>query len=157
MKQSFSVKLRADGAFELPIDVRAIFGEARPAVKMTICGETFRTRVAVYGGKYILGIWKAVIAKHGLRGGDTLAVELEPDTAPRTVTPPKELAAALQKHAVARAGWEKLSFTHKREWAEAIRDAKKPETRERRVAQAIEALVTVAKKKSPRTAGTSQT
>src|SRR5262249_53907051 len=132
MKQSFSVKLRDDGVFELPLDVRAIYGEARPAVKMTVCGQTFRTRVCVYGGKYYLGLWKAVLEEQKLRGGEALEVTLEPDTALRTVRPPKELAAAMKKNAAARAGWEALSFTHKREWAEAIRDAKKPETRERR-------------------------
>jgi hypothetical protein len=141
MKQRFSVTLRDDGAFELPIDVRAIYGEARPAVKMTVCGETFRTRVMVYGGKYYLALWKAVLEREKPRGGERLDVILEPDRAARTVTPPKELAAALKKNAAARAGWEAMSFTHKREWAEAIRDAKKPETRERRVAQALAALV----------------
>jgi hypothetical protein len=141
MKQTFSVTLRDDGAFELPIDVRAIYGEARPAVKLTVFGETFRTRVMVYGGKSYLGLWKAVLERQKLRGGETLEVTLEPDGRPRTVTPPKELAAALKKNAAARAGWDAMSFTHKREWAEAIADAKKPETRERRLAQAIEALV----------------
>src|SRR5262249_34271244 len=150
MKQTFSVKLREDGVFELPIDVRAIYGEARPAVKMSVCGQTFRTRVMVYGGKYYLGLWKAVLAEQKLHGGETLEVTLEPDLAPRTVRPPKELAAAMKKNAAARAGWEAMSFTHKREWAKAIREAKKPETRERRVAQAIAALVAKAQPKSSR-------
>ena len=150
MKQSFSVKLRDDGVFELPLDVRALYGEARPAVKMTVCGQTFRTRVSVYGGKYYLGLWKAVLEEQKLCGGETLEVTLEPDTEPRTVRPPKEPAAAMKKDAAARAGWESLSFTHKREWAEAIREAKKPQTRERRVAQAVAALVSRAQKKSKR-------
>jgi hypothetical protein len=147
-RQTVSVKLRDDGAFEVPIDVRAVYGEARPAVKMTLCGETFRTRVMVYGGKYFLGIWKAVLARHGLKAGATLEVVLEPDTAPRTVTPPKELAAAMKKNSAARAGWDSMSFTHKREWAEAIADAKKPETRARRVEQAITTLTARAAKKT---------
>jgi hypothetical protein len=49
-KQTFVVKLRDGGRFEVPLDVAALYGEARPAVKMTICGETFPTRVMVYGG-----------------------------------------------------------------------------------------------------------
>jgi bacteriocin resistance YdeI/OmpD-like protein/uncharacterized protein DUF1905 len=150
MKHTFKAKLRDNGTFEVPLDVRAMFGEARPAVKMTFCGETFSTRVAVYGGKSILGIWKAVRERLELVDGRTIEVTLEADATPRTVEPPKELAAALKKNAVARAGWEKMSFTHKREWAEAIRDAKKPETREKRIAQAIAALTEKAKAKSPR-------
>jgi hypothetical protein len=145
-KQTFTVTLRDDGAFEVPFDVKAIYGEARPAVKMTLCGETHATRVMVYGGKPMLGIWKAVLAKHGLRGGQRLEITLEPDTGERKIAPPKELAAKLKKNAAARAGWAAMSFTHKREWAQAINDAKKPETRQRRVAQALEALVARAKK-----------
>jgi hypothetical protein len=141
MKQTFSTKLRPDGGLEIPLDIKAIYGVARPAVRMTVLGETHRTRVAVYGGQYVLGLWKAVLQKHGLRGGESLEVTLEPDTAPRTVTPPKDLAAVLKKNAAARAGWEAMSFTHKREWSQAIRDAKKPETREKRLAQAEAALV----------------
>jgi hypothetical protein len=141
MKQTFQVTLQKDASFELPIDVRALYGEARPAVKMTIFGQTFRTRVMVYGKKSYLGLWKAVREKHKLRGGEIVEVTLEPDKKPRTVAPPRELAAVLKKNAAARAGWVAMSFTHKREWAVAIRDAKKSETRERRVAQAVEALV----------------
>ena|SRR5438874_1605589 len=140
MKQTFSVTLGKDGSFELPIDVKAIYGEARPAVKMTVLGRDFRTRVMVYGGKSYLGLWKALREAEKLRGGERIEVTLQPDKTPRTVAAPKELAAALKKNAKARAGWAAMSFSHKREWAEAIRDAKKPDTRERRVAQAIAAL-----------------
>ena len=64
MKHTFSAIVR-EGAIEVPLDVKAVFGEARPPVRMTFCGETHQNRIAVYGGKYILGIWKAVLAKHG--------------------------------------------------------------------------------------------
>jgi hypothetical protein len=148
MRQTFLVKLRDDASFEVPIDVRAIYGEARPAVKMTVLGETFRARVAVYGGKYYLGLWKAVREQHRLREGQTLEVTLQPDTAPRSVVPPPELAAALKKNAAARTGWDAMSFTHRREWVESIREAKKPETRQRRLAQAVDAMVARTAKKS---------
>jgi hypothetical protein len=147
MKKTFSTRLADDGAFELPFDVRAAYGQARPPVKMTVRGRTFRTRVMVYGGKYYLGLYKAVLAEEKLRGGETIEVTVEPDATPRRVTPPRELAAAVKRNAAARTGWNAMSFTRKREFAEAIRQAKKPETRERRVAQAIAALVGAAKKK----------
>jgi hypothetical protein len=153
-KHTFTVSLREDASFEVPFDVRAAYGEARPPVKMTVFGRTFRTRVMVYGGKSFLGLWKAVREEHGLRAGQTIDVSIEPDRDPRTIDPPKELAAALKRSAVARAGWGALSFTHQREWASAISDAKKPETRERRLAQAIAALEARARKpskKPPRT------
>jgi len=150
MKRTFTATLH-DGAVEVPFDVKEAFGQARAPVRMTFLGETHRNRVAVYGGKYLLGIWKHVLAKHGLADGQKLEVALEPDDEPRTIEPPKELAAALAKNAKARAGWEALSYTHQREWANAIADAKKPETKKKRVAAAIEALVEKANKaKKPR-------
>jgi hypothetical protein len=144
-KHTFTAMLTDDGGFEIPFDVRATYGQARAPVKMTICGETYPTRVMVYDGKYMLGIWKAVLAKHALRGGQPIEVTLAPDNEERTIEPPAELAAALKQNAAARTGWAAMSFTHQREWARAIADAKKPETRERRVAQAIAALVAKAK------------
>jgi hypothetical protein len=148
MKRTFKVALSEDASFEVPFDVRATYGEARPAVKMTVLGETFRTRVAVYGGKYFLGLWKAVREKHGLRAGQMMNVSIEPDRAPRAIDTPKELEAAMKDNAAVRAGWDALSFTHKRQWATAIQGAKKEETRARRVAKAIETLVARGKKAS---------
>jgi hypothetical protein len=144
--KTFTARLRDDGAFEVPFDVRAVYGSARAPVKMTLLGETYRTRVMVYGGRYVLGIWKAVLAKHNLSGGARLEVTLAPDTDERVVDAPPELAAALKKNAAARAGWTAMSYTHQREWAAAITDAKKPETRARRVAQAVEACAARAAK-----------
>ncbi len=139
MKHTFTAVIR-EGAVEVPLDVKAVFGEARPAVRMTFCGETHANRIAVYGGKYLLGIWKAALTKHGLTDGTKLEVTIERETAPRKIDPPPELAAALKKHAKARAGWAASSYTHQREWAQAIADAKRPETRAKRVAEAIASL-----------------
>lgn len=146
MKKTFTVTLNADVNIEVPFDVKELYGEARPAVKMTVLGQTFRTRIAVYGGKSLLGLWKAVRDEHQLRAGQKLEVTLERDEQPREVEPPKELVAAFKKNAAARTAWKSLSFTHQREWATAIADAKKPETREKRVAQTIAALMERAKK-----------
>jgi hypothetical protein len=139
MKHTFVATVR-EGAVEVPFDVKATFGEARAPVQMSFLGETHKNRVAVYGGKYILGIWKAVLAKHAIVDGAELEVTVEPDTSPRTITPPAALAAALGKNAKARAGWDAMSYTHQREWAKAIEDAKKPETQKKRLQQALEAL-----------------
>lgn len=147
MKKTFRAKLRRDGAFVVPLDVRAIFGEARPAVRMTIRKRTYKTRVMVYGGKYFLALWKAVLAEEKLRGGETLSVTIEGDAAPRTVKTPPALARALRKDARAKAGWASMSYTHKKEWANSIREAKKPETKARRVAQALKACAARAKRR----------
>jgi hypothetical protein len=148
MKHTFTATLR-EGAIEVPLDIKAIFGEARPPVKMTFCGETYQNRVAVYGGNYVLGIWKKVLEQHALTDGKQIEVTIERDDAPRTITPPKDLAAALAKNAKARAGWDAMSFTHQREWARSIDDAKAAATKQRRITRAIEAMVAKSAAKKP--------
>ena len=76
----------------------------------------------------------------GLKRGDTITVELEIDSAPRAIEPPDDLARALARDKRARAAWEKLSYTNQREMARGLEEAKRPETRERRLAAALEKL-----------------
>ena len=128
-------------AIEVPGDVRAVFGKARPPVVAHLGKYAFRTTVMVYGGKSYVGVRRSHRQAAKLAPGQRLRVVIELDDAPRTVTPPKELAAAMTQDAKARAAWEALSFTHKKEHAEAIEDAKKPETRARRVEKAIAMLL----------------
>lgn len=91
-------------------------------------------------GTFALGVLKSIQSAAGVKRGDTITVGLELDTAPRTVEPPPELAAFLHREPRASAGWERLSYTDKKEMAQSITEAKKPETKERRLAAAIEKL-----------------
>jgi uncharacterized protein YdeI (YjbR/CyaY-like superfamily) len=72
--------------------------------------------------------------------GETVTVVMERDTEPRVVTPPADLAAALDADEAAKAAWAKLSYTHQKEHVLAIEEAKKPETRARRLARTLEVL-----------------
>ena len=74
------------------------------------------------------------------KAGDTVSVVLERDNEPRTVTPPPDFAHALKANRVALAGWEKLSYSHRKEYVGAIEEARKPETRVPRIQKAIEEL-----------------
>jgi hypothetical protein len=145
-KLGFTTTLRAEpgkgdiALIEVPGDVRAVFGMARPPVVAKLGTYAFRTTIAVYGGKSYVGVRKSHREAGKLEPGQTLRVVLELDDAPRTVTPPKELAAVLAKDKTARAAWDALSFTHQKEHAEAIEDAKKPETRAKRVEKAVAML-----------------
>lgn len=130
---------------ELPFDAKEVFGQARAPITVTITNGaaesySFRSTVAVYDGKHYIGVRKSHREAAGLEPGDTATITIAVDTAPRDVEPPADLAAALKKNKSARAGWDALSFTHKREHAEALSDAKKPETRERRLAKTLEML-----------------
>jgi hypothetical protein len=131
---------RGGGHFVVvPFDVKAEFGESRPPVRGTVNGVALRTRLMVYGGVTYLGLRNDFLAETGLDLGDAVDVELERDDAPREVELPPELEAALADAQV-RAAFEKLSFTHRREYAEWVAEAKRAETRERRVAQTVEKL-----------------
>jgi Bacteriocin-protection, YdeI or OmpD-Associated/Domain of unknown function (DUF1905) len=124
----------------VPFDVKAVYGRARPKVKVTVNGVTLRTTVAVYGGTSYVGFRKEICDAAGLQLGKTITVAIEPDTEPRVVDVPDDLAGALAKHASARKRFETLSYSHRREHAQWVAEAKKPETRERRIASVIEML-----------------
>ncbi|HEX4351250.1 MAG TPA: YdeI/OmpD-associated family protein [Polyangiales bacterium] len=143
MKKTFQAKLGSDrnpNLIEIPFDVRETFGRARPAVRVTLDGITFPSTVAVYDGKSYLGIRKDRRDAAGVETGDTVKITMELDDAPRVVTPPPELAEFLSKHKTARAAWDALSFTDRKERALAIESAKKPETRARRLQKTIDEL-----------------
>jgi hypothetical protein len=137
--ERFTGKL-IDRGIEVPFDVRALWGEARPPVRGTVNGVPFRSRLMVYGGATWLGLRNELRSEAGISDGDSVDVELDRDDAPREVEVPAELAAALASDSVARGVYESLSFTHRREYAEWIAGAKKEETRTRRVAKALEML-----------------
>jgi len=124
----------------VPLDVRALWGEARPPVRGTVNGVPFRSRLMVYGGETMLGLTNAFRASAGIVEGDEVDVVIERDDEPREVEVPPALQAALDGDAVARAAYEKLSFTHRREYANWIAEAKKEDTRDRRAGRAIEML-----------------
>lgn len=125
---------------ELPFDVKATFGKARAPVKVTLNGTTtWRTTVSVYGGTSYIGARREIREQtKGFEAGKTITVLVELDDAPRVVTPPADLKKALEGEKAA--AWKKLSFTHQNEWVKALEDAKKPETRARRLKQLLESL-----------------
>jgi hypothetical protein len=124
----------------VPLDARALWGEARPPVAGTVNGVAFRSRLAVYGGVTVLGLTNAFRAEAGIAEGDQVEVVIDRDDAPREVEVPPALQAALDGDAEARAAFEALSFTHRREYASWIAEAKREQTRSRRTAKAVEIL-----------------
>jgi len=124
---------------EIPFDVEAAFGAKRPPVRGTVNGAPFRSTVAVYGGRPLLGLNRELReAAGGVGPGDTVTVELERDDEPRTVELPDDLSAALDDEL--RAFFDALSYTHRREYVRWIEEAKREETRGRRVEKALELL-----------------
>ncbi len=125
-------------AFAIPIDVRGVFGRARPPVLVTLNGHTFRTTPGVRGGETYVVVNRDARAASGVRADDEVEVTLTLDTQRRVVTVPDDLAGALAADPSAAAGFEALSYSHRKEYVDWIEEAKRPETRERRIAGALE-------------------
>ncbi|MEA2292081.1 MAG: hypothetical protein QOF17_1101 [Solirubrobacteraceae bacterium] len=115
-------------------------GAKRFPVVATVNGYTWRTTVTRMGGEHLLGLSRAVRQAAGAEAGDSVDVELELDTAERTVEVPEALAAALDADPAARETFDGLAYTHRKEYARWVDEAKRDETRERRVSQAIEMI-----------------
>lgn len=128
------------GYIELPFDPKEAFGKVRAPVKVTLNGYTFRTTIAAMGGPPCIGIRTSYREAAGLEGGEKVEVRVALDDEPRVVTPPADLVKALKAAPPAWDRWRELSFTHQREHAEAVEGAKKPETRARRIANAVAML-----------------
>ncbi len=141
----FTTELEATGGtttgFVVPDEVvDALGGGRRPRVVATVGGHSWRTSIASMGGRFLLGVSAAVRDAAGIAAGETHSVTVELDTAPRTVEVPDDLAAALAASTSAAAAWDGLSYSSQRQRVEAVLAARKPETRERRVAATIEKL-----------------
>ena len=126
----------------VPREVAATLGlKGMPKIQAVIAGQPYRGSLMPMGdGTYCLGVLKSIQEAAGVGFGDTVAIELEVDTAPRVVEPPADLARAIAKDKKMSATWDKLSFTNKKEMARSLEEAKKPETRERRLTAAIAKL-----------------
>src|SRR5947209_9420766 len=100
-------------------------GAKRFPVRATVNGYEWRTTVTRMRGEFLLGLNREVRTAAGVQAGDTVDVVLELDEAPREVEIPPALAAALQSDPQAKAAFEGLAFTHRKEYARWIEEAKR--------------------------------
>jgi hypothetical protein len=121
-------------------DVVRWFGrKGRVAVVATIRSFRYRSSLSPMGGAHILPVNGQVRTAAKVSGGDRVRLTLEEDRAERTVEVPEDLAVALQRAKV-RPAFDAMSFTHRKEWVRAIQDAKRPETRAKRIGECIAAM-----------------
>lgn len=120
--------------------VESLGAGKRPSVTVTVNGHTYRSTIASMGGRFLLPLSAENRGAAGVAAGDVVDVDVELDTAPRTVEVPDDLRRALSKDAAARKRFEGLAYSHKKEHVRALEAAKRPETRERRLAQTMEML-----------------
>ncbi|HTZ42471.1 MAG TPA: YdeI/OmpD-associated family protein [Jatrophihabitans sp.] len=125
----------------VPQDLADGFASRREPVRGTVNGVPYRARLSVYGGYSYLGFTAAIRKQAGVELGDLLDIEIEADPEPRVVRLPDALAAALQADAEAKAAFDRLAFTHRKEYAGWVADAKRQQTQERRVAQVLQRIL----------------
>jgi hypothetical protein len=138
-----------------PFDVTEVFGtRARVPVRGTINGFGFRSSLMPMGdclpgagmsgsvSSHLMPVNKVLRDGAGVKPGDTVTVVMERDEEERRVEIPTALKKELAKSKTARANWKKLSFTHQKEIAQSITNAKQEETRARRLAKAVDILKT---------------
>jgi hypothetical protein len=125
----------------VPEDVLAALGSGRrPAVRVTLRKHTFRTTVGTVDGLAKISVSAVVRAEAGVAAGDELDVDIALDDQPREVSLPADLAGALDADPGARAFYDGLSYSKRNAYVVWVESAKKPETRERRVAEAAALL-----------------
>ena len=124
---------------QVPEDVVERLGAGkRPPVRVTVAGYTYRTTVAPTGGTF----WVPLAGEHreaaGVAADEEVDVRIELDTEPRQVVLPEDLAAAMDD--AARTTYDKLAYSHQKEWVRWVEEAKKPETRAARIEKTVAGL-----------------
>jgi hypothetical protein len=126
---------------EVPPDVvERLRSGKRPAVKVTLKKFSYRSTVAVMGGKFLIPLSAERREKSNVKGGDKLEITLELDTEPREVELHEEFKKALDNDKKAKAFFEKLSYSNKAGYANPIVQAKGDDTRKRRIEKALSDL-----------------
>jgi hypothetical protein len=131
------VAMRQGGA---AVEVPAAFPHLG-RVKGTIDGHPMQSSIAsMGGGRHMLGVHKATREALGKGIGDRVVLHIEPDTAERVLEVPPDLQQAFHQEPASMAFFESLSFTHRKEYVRWITSARRAETRERRVRDAVRML-----------------
>jgi Bacteriocin-protection, YdeI or OmpD-Associated/Domain of unknown function (DUF1905) len=144
-KYTFTAKIEAGpggGAFiYFPYDVQKEFGtKGKVPIHATFDCIAYTGSLIRYGApQHMLGILKAIREQLGKKPGGTVDVVLWKDEAVRTVEVPADFAALLKKEKL-QATFDQLSYTHRKEYCRWITEAKKEETRARRLAKSVEML-----------------
>ena len=133
--------------------VEAMGGGKRPRVTITINGHSWTSRVAIMRGRNLIGLSNANRKAAGVVTGDRVEVELELDLEPRVVVEPADFATALDAEPLARSAFDRLTDSQKSQHLRLIENAKKPDTRARR----IEKMLATLRDSSATSAGSSRT
>jgi hypothetical protein len=135
------VELGGKSATGIPVPdevIAALGASKRPPVTITVNGYTYRTTAVRMGGRFLVPLSAEHRESAGVRAGDEVVVDIENDAAPREVELPPDLAEAMDD--VARAAYDGLSYSHRKEWVRWVEEAKRPETRATRIEKTVAGL-----------------
>jgi hypothetical protein len=135
ISKKFKTTIHRDGAMcfiPLTFDPKPVFGKVRAPVKVSLNGYIYRSTIAAMGGPACVPLRTSNREAAGLKGTETLSVTLTLDEEPRVVKAPADLVKALKAAPPAWERWQGLSYSHHREYVEAITEAKKSGSARRR-------------------------
>lgn len=142
----FDAVVQAEGGgtwVDVPFDLKATYGKGNlvPVVATFNGRVRYQGSLAKMGGPTAMLLIRSDVREElGITEGDMVHVRLELDSAPREVHLPEDVAALVAEHPAAADGWAALSPSNKREYARWIEEAKRPETRQRRVEETVRKL-----------------
>jgi hypothetical protein len=157
MSKTVEVSILSDDgmcAIPVPFDPKVVFGKVRAPVKVTVNGYTFRSTIARMGGQTFIPLRKSNREAAAVEGGDRVKVRIAADADARVVDVPADLAKALKARSGLWKQWGELSYTGQRECVELVFGAKRPETRERRIAKVVDLVAGKASSKAAKRGAT---
>ncbi|MCA0328865.1 MAG: YdeI/OmpD-associated family protein [Actinobacteria bacterium] len=143
MRFRASIDLHGNSATGIVVPPEVVDGlgsSRKPAVTVTINGYSYPSTIASMGGRFLLPVSAEVRAGAGVQAGDVVDIDVELDTAPRTVEVPADLAKALKAAPEAKKAFDALSYSNQRRHVLSVEGAKTAETRERRIAKVVAEL-----------------
>ena len=128
---------------DIPLDVFKTFGSrGQVKVRGMINGQPYRGVAQPHGdGTHYLVVNSSIRNAIGVSQGDLVSVTFEADTAERTVVVPEDFQQVLDAHLLSKAVFERLSYSHRKEYVQWFDEAKRAETRQKRIAKAMEMLL----------------
>lgn len=153
MKKTYKVRIVRDGSMcfiPVTFDPKTVFGKVRAPVRVTLNGYTYHSTIASMGDGLCIPLRRSNREAAGLEGGETLRVTLELDAEERVIKPPGDFVKALKAAPPAWDRWGELSHSHQREYVEAIVEAKRPDTRTRRIDGAVRIIGARPERKRPK-------
>jgi len=143
-------KAGMDAAFiKIPFDVKTAFGKTRLKIKAAFDGIEYRGSIAIMDKNIgpVIGLKKDIRQQINKSFGDSIQVTMQEDIEPRIVEVPDDLRKVLSTNHAAKEIFENFAYTHRKEYVNWINEAKKAETRDRRILKAI-AMISSGKKYS---------